>query len=103
MNNGAGAYGVSDEALKALEDLIKQIEELQNNVVKDARSLQAVFEENSKGLGSHSDKIKQLLELLATFAEDNGPVKTLTAHLRQALTIRRYHVQHSVYGNQKVK
>lgn len=103
MSKESAAYGVSEEALSALEKLIKQIEELQNNVVKDAKSLQAVFDENSSGLGSHSDKIKQLLEMLAVYAEDNGPVKTLTTRLRQTLMIRRHHVAHSVYGHQKVK
>ena len=104
MADGSSAYGVSDEALSALRNLIKQLTQLQEDILKDAKSLKTVYQENSAGLGSHTQAIEQLLDMLVTAVEGNGAIKSLISKLTLSYNIRAQHRDNSVYGGpQKTK
>lgn len=98
MSNNSETYGVSDEALEVLGNLIGKINTIQKDIAKQAKSLIVVYDSNSNGLGRHAESIQYLIQMLIAYTEDNAPLNDLVKRLRKSYLIRSDYVK-----NNKVK
>ena len=82
---------VSDEAVVAQETLRSRITELHIDLLKAAKELMIVFDENQTGLGRHSGTIMGLLEDLSNDSSDDQAVKMLRKILTLNMQIIKDH------------
>lgn len=95
-------WQVNEEAINALNNLSKLINDLEENIEQNFLSLQTTYQENASGLGSHSAQIGSLIECIKSLNEEaNYPVKKLQIKLNKAATIRRNHIENNKYGKSK--
>ena len=89
---------VSEQAVKALENMSKDITECARKIGKDVKVLQDAFESNKDGLGVHIEAIRHLLVDL----EENGaaaekPILSLAMKLQKSALIRKGLINNNIY------
>lgn len=92
------ALGVNAQAIQALKNLRSRVLELHEDLEKGTQQLRSVFDENEKGLGSHSDSIRSLLEELESSGSSAGkPVKKLARRLVLSAEVRQASMDTDAY------
>ena len=93
-------WTVTEESILALENMAKQLQELEAAIKKETNTLEQVYEQNKDGLGYHSASIKTLIDEIKSIEEEaSRPVKILVLKLTKAAAIRRGHINNKRYGN----
>lgn len=100
MSMAAGnEWSVSEESVERMRQLSETMTETVVGLQEELNSLKSVFEENEAGLGRHSDKILALIiEMDQWQKEAAAAVKKLAFRLLKAASIRRVHIDNSVYS-----
>ncbi|MCD7822445.1 MAG: hypothetical protein LUG86_00235 [Oscillospiraceae bacterium] len=85
-----GPVTVSDEGIKALENMADNLTLLSGRLHQETQTLLDVYEENKSGLGRYSAEILKILEDMGEEeAEASYPVKKLVLKLQRAAIVRK--------------
>lgn len=92
-------WKVTEESIKAMEDLGKNINETLKSIKSEYQQLMNLYEENKDGLGYHSNSIFHLIQDIGLLEQDaNQYAVQLIKKLIQSAAIRRVHLETNMYG-----
>lgn len=92
------SWGVTPEAIKALDELYKELDTLSKSGKQDCDKLKDTYTPNKMGLGHHTGDIEKLLkDIEESVLETEGDLKTLSTKVIRAAAIRRHHIEKKRY------